>query len=196
MNIIEAGCIFDRGEISIKSRKRKDIMKMMKQDREENRLPAYLVSIEPDALHNETLRLYRTANQFKFNNNNLSFNDTHHSVYFELFRDNGQSLGVAAALTYLESAEQLHIVNLAISCRFFGIGLEEFILSYLLKLAATKQILCDFVESELNLKAAVLINKYQDLFVEAQDHQLKIVPNSHTVGKLQAATQLREKVNG
>ena len=85
MNIIEAGCIFDRGEISIKSRKRKDIMKMMKQDREENRLPAYLVSIEPDALHNETLRLYRTANQFKFNNNNLSFNDTHHSVYFELF---------------------------------------------------------------------------------------------------------------
>lgn len=195
MNIIEAGCIFDRGEISIKSRKRKDIMKMMKQDREENRLPAYLVSIKPDAHHNETLRLYRTANQFKFNNN-LSFNDTHHSVYFELLRDNGQSLGVAAALTYLESAEQLHIVNLAISCRFFGIGLEEFILSYLLKLAATKQILCDFVESELNLKAAVLINKYQDLFVEAQDHQLKIVPNSHTVGKLQAATQLREKVNG
>lgn len=195
MNLIEAGCIFDRGEISIKSRQRKYIMKLMKQDRAENCLLSYQVSIKQDANHNEALRLYRTANQFKFNNN-LNFNDAHNSVYFELFRENGQSLGVAAALTYLESAEQIQVVNLAISCRFFGIALEEFILIHLLKLAATKPILCKFIENEVNTKATVLINKYQDLFVEEQDHMLKIVPKPHTLGKLQAATRLREKVHG
>lgn len=141
------------------------------------------------------MRLYRTAGQFKFNNN-LIFSDPYESVYFEVFGNDGTSFGVAAALTFLKSDDQIEVVNFALSCRFFCIGLEEFILIYLSKIAASKNIVFDFVESQHNLQATAFINKYSDIFIENSDAKLKLVLNPNTLSKLQTSTKLREQENG
>lgn len=195
INIIEALGIFDRSELSVKSRNRKAILRTIKQDREVYLTPSYQVKIHQDPNHQEAMRLYRTAGQFKFNNN-LIFSDPYESVYFEVFGYDGTSFGVAAALTFLKSDDQIDVVNFALSCRFFCIGLEEFILIYLSKIAASKNIVFDFVESQHNLQASAFINKYSDLFIENSDAKLKLVLNPNTLSKLQTSTKLREQENG
>lgn len=193
--LIEASCIFDRFELSCTSRNRKRIMKQIKQDREICNLVNYQVLIHDDDEHKEAARLYRSAGQFKFNNS-LNFDDSNKSVYFELFRGDGESIGVASALTLSISDENVHVYNWAISCKFFCIGLEEFILIYLANMAVLKTVTFDFIESDHNVKAAALINKYKELFTCDTNGQLRLLPDQANLHKLVASTNLRERLNG
>lgn len=193
--LVEASCIFDRFELSHSSRNRKRIMKQIKQDREICALVNYQVLVHDDVEHKEAIRLYRNAGQFKFNNN-LNFDAQSKSVYFELFRGKDESIGIAAALSFSISDNQLHVYNWAISCRFFCIGLEEFILIYLANVAAFKTVTFDFIESDHNVKAAALINKYEGLFSFDTNGQLTLVHDQANLHKLNASTKLRERLNG
>ncbi len=107
-----------------------------------------------------------------------------------------ESIGIAAALSFSISDDQLHVYNWAISCRFFCIGLEEFILIYLANVAAFKTVIFDFIESDHNVKAAALINKYEGLFSFDTNGQLTLVHDQANLHKLNASTKLRERLNG
>jgi predicted enzyme involved in methoxymalonyl-ACP biosynthesis len=51
------------------------------------------------------------------------------SLYFEIIRENGENLGnLLSYYIYSNKLDTFHIHNWAISCRYFEIGLEEFIL--------------------------------------------------------------------
>ena len=77
--------------------------------------------------HRDAKRLYAKSNQFKTNFNSIPQSSEEKSLIFEIYRDNGEYLGICGALTYTETANSVEVVEWAISCRYFEIGLEEYI---------------------------------------------------------------------
>lgn len=82
------------------------------------------------------------------------------SIYFELFRENGDSLGICSALTYHYSDNYCSILNWAISCRFFEIGLEEFIITYFVNTVGNNDIHFACQIKDRNQKINDWIDKY------------------------------------
>ncbi len=157
-------CVFDRFELSLKSRNRKRIYAVLQQEREKNYLPQLFVKVSNDINpHVEAVRLYAKSNQFKFTVKKETYEGCK-SLVFEIFRDNGENLGICSALTYTENEQEINILNWAISCRYFEIGLEEFILMYISTLSGRRLIKIAFNDTGFNGKVVELIEKYKSDF--------------------------------
>ena len=108
---------FDRFELSLKSRNRKRLYAVLQQEREKSYLPRLLVKVSDDINHVEAMRLYAKSNQFKFSEKK-EYYEKSRSLIFEIYRGNGENLGVCSAVTYAENKQNIHVLNWAISCRY------------------------------------------------------------------------------
>jgi FkbH-like protein len=159
-----AGCIFERVELSLNSQNRRKQFKIIQTERTQNSLPTLFVKVINDERHIESIKLYSKSNQFKFSRNDDIFDADAKSLYFEICRENGENLGISSAITYTLSYDTFLVHNWAISCRYFEIGLEEFILRYIQNIAKASKIFINFQHSEYNQKVSELLAKYSDAF--------------------------------
>lgn len=186
---------FDRFELSLKSRNRKRLYAVLQQEREKSYLPRLLVKVSDDINHVEAMRLYAKSNQFKFSEKK-EYYEKSRSLIFEIYRGNGENLGVCSAVTYAENKQNIHVLNWAISCRYFEIGLEEYILMYIFALANNRTITFAFDDTEFNGKAIELIEKYKDIFIENDKNgNICFVPNRQSINDMQLNTNLKEYCN-
>lgn len=186
---------FDRFELSLKSRNRKRLYAVLQQEREKSYLPQLLVKVSDDINHTEAMRLYAKSNQFKFSEKKEHYEKSR-SLIFEIYRGNGENLGVCSAVTYAENKQNIHVLNWAISCRYFEIGLEEYILMYIFALANNRTITFAFDDTGFNGKAIELIEKYKDIFIENdKDGNICFVPNGQSINDMQLNTNLKEYCN-
>lgn len=151
-------CAFDRYELSINSRNRKRQFSIIQSERECNALPMLYIKVRVDKQHKEASKLYAKSNQFKLTSLPIS-NDNAQSLVFDIYRANGEYLGLCSAITYVESNECL-ILNWAISCRYFEIGLEEFIIMYLWKRMNGKPTCFVYQDRDESRKVRELIDQY------------------------------------
>lgn len=186
---------FDRFELSLKSRNRKRLYAVLQQEREKSYLPRLLVKVSDDINHVEAMRLYAKSNQFKFSEKKEHYEKSR-SLIFEIYRGNGENLGVCSAVTYAENKQNIHVLNWAISCRYFEIGLEEYILMYIFALANNRTITFAFDDTGFNGKAIELIEKYKDIFIENDKNgNICFVPNRQSINDMQLNTNLKEYCN-
>jgi len=158
------GCMFERVELSINSQNRRKQRTIIEDEKKKNCLPALSIEVINDDKHTESIKLYSKSNQFKFSQYDDKFGGDAKSLYFEIYRENGESLGICSAITYTHSDNTFLIHNWAISCRFFEIGLEQFILMHIHKIANVNKIFIKYQRSEHNQKVSELLEKYSDTF--------------------------------
>lgn len=158
------GCFFERNELSINSQERRHQFKILQTERKTNVLPELLIKVFEDENHMEAMDLYAKSNQFKFSQQNGNFDDQAKSIYFELYRKNGECLGICSTLTFYQSNDKVEVLNWAISCRYFEIGLEEFILTYLQNMLNAGKVSLHYQKTEYNNKVGELLNKYPNSF--------------------------------
>lgn len=161
---IVAGCLFDRNELSTNSRNRRKQYRILLSERNNNTLPSFPIKALEDPNHGNAIELYAKSNQFNFSQLNNCFGKGAQSFYFELFRDNGESLGVCSVVTFVTTPDTLNIFNWAMSCRFFEIGVEEAILLFIARIANHRKVFIRFNDSGLNQKAKDFMLKYPGLF--------------------------------
>lgn len=153
-------CCFDRNSLSIKSQKRRHQFKVLQAERSQNSFPQLFIKVYEDSNHSQALELYAKSNQFKLISEQINY-DNAQSLFFEIYRYNGENLGICSTLTYTKlDNSACGILNWAISCRYFEIGLEEFIILYLLEHLEFKQIHFACQENVKNSKIQEFINKY------------------------------------
>lgn len=78
-------CVFDRFELSLKSRNRKRLFEVLRQEREKCYLPQLFVMVSDDIDHVEAMRLYARSNQFKFAGEKDTYKGCK-SLIFEIYR--------------------------------------------------------------------------------------------------------------
>ncbi|MEX6689684.1 HAD-IIIC family phosphatase [Danxiaibacter flavus] len=187
-----AGCIFERVELSLNSQNRRKQYKIIQAERKQNFLPKLSVKVIDDNKHTESIKLYSKSNQFKFSRNDDNLNDNTKSLYFEIIRENGENLGICSAITFSNTYDTFHIHNWAISCRYFEIGLEEFILLYIQKMADTNTILINHQPSEYNQKVSEMLAKYSDAFKNnGKKDSMEIIFTKEIVDNINNNTNLR-----
>lgn len=188
-----AGCIFERVEFSLNSQNRRKQYKIIQTERTQNSLPKLSVKVNNDDKHTESIKLYSKSNQFKLSRNDDKFESDAKSLYFELCRENGENLGICSAITYTNSYDTFHILNWAISCRYFEIGLEEFILMYIQKIANASKIFINYQHSEYNQKVRELLAKYSVAFKNNdKNDKIEIIISKEIEDKMNNNTNLRE----
>lgn len=160
VTLLIAGCFFERNELSVSSKNRKKQFRVIQEERKNNTLPELFIKVHEDKEHVEVMKLYAKSNQFKLSKLNNNFGNETSSLYFEIFRKNGNSLGICSAITYCLCENECVILNWAISCRYFEIGLEEFVLLYMLRRKNYKNLSFIFQETGLNKKVIDMIDKY------------------------------------
>ena len=185
--------VFDRFELSLKSRNRKQLYSVLQQEREKSCLPKLFVKVCNDKNHVEAMRLYAKSNQFMFAPKKESYEGCK-SLVFEIYKDNGEKLGICSAITYADNEENIHILNWAVSCRYFEIGLEEYILIYIFALANKRVITFAFNNTGFNKKAVELIEKYETYFIR-KDGSVLFKSNRQLISYIQQNTNLKEYCN-
>lgn len=195
LNLFMACCIFDRFELSLKSRNRKRLYKIIRQEREKSYLPQLFIKVCEDINHLEAIRLYAKSNQFKFAEHKETYKNCK-SMIFEIYRDNGENLGICSAVTYTEDEQEVHVLNWAISCRYFEIGLEEYILMYICALSGRRSIRFSYNETGFNGKVAELIDKYKScLKKDDADGCFYLIPDIQSKRVMKLNTNLKEYCN-
>ncbi len=187
-------CVFDRFELSLKSRNRKRLYAILQQEREKNYLPQLFVKVRNDINNVEAFRLYAKSNQFKFTDKKEFYNGCK-SLIFEIYRDNGENLGICSAVTYMEDGKNVHVLNWSISCRYFEIGLEEYILLYIITLSEKRAITFTFNNTGYNGKTVSLIEKYKNNFIKNKDGNLIFLTNVQSISDIRLNTNLKEYCN-
>lgn len=192
ITLFTACCIFDRFELSLKSRNRKHLYQVLQQERKRNYMPQLFVKISDDIGHKEANCLYAKSNQFKFAVKNVYSRDCS-SLMFELYRDNGENLGVCSALTFIENKNEIHIINWAISCRYFEIGLEEYILLYIFSLSNGRAITFTFNDTGCNGRTVALMKKYKNSFRRIGDGDIvSLIRDEQLMKDIQHNTNLKD----
>lgn len=187
------GCIFERVELSLNSQNRRKQYRIIQTERTQNSLPELSVKVINDNEHLESIKLYSRTNQFKFSSNDNNFESDAKSLYFEIYRKNGEYLGICSAITYTNSNDAIHIHNWAISCRYFQIGLEEFILIYIKKIANRNKIFINYHHSEYNQKVRELLIKYSTAFKNTDKNDtIEIIISNDIEDKMSNNTNLKE----
>ena len=185
--------VFDRFELSLKSRKRRRLYAVLQQEREKSYLPQLFIKVKDDIKHVEAMRLYAKSNQFKFAEKNEPYEGCK-SLIFEIYRDSGENLGICSALTFTEADDSIYVLNWAISCRYFEIGLEEYILMFILTFANKRAITFDFNDTGFNGKVITLIEKYKNSFI-MKNGKICFVPNGQSISDIHHNTNLKEYCN-
>ena len=190
---LSVSCAFERNELSLNSQNRRKQFRIIQAERIQNSLPKLSIKTITDEGHCESTKLFSKSNQFKFSRNDNDFGNDACSLYFEIIRENGDNLGTCSAITYSKSLETFHIHNWALSCRYFEMGLEEYILIYIHKLAKPKRILIDYEKTEYNQKVGELLNKYSEIFnYDRMNNQIEIVLTDASINKINQNTNLRK----
>jgi FkbH-like protein len=185
-----AGCIFEREELSFNSQNRRKQYRIIQTERTQNSLPTLSVDIVNDNKHAESIKLFSKSNQFKFSRSDDNFDDAK-SLYFEILRENGENLGICSAITYTHTNGNFHIYNWAISCRYFEIGLEEFILIHIQKIANANKIFINFQQTDYNQKVCELLAKYSDAFINNdKEGTIEIIFTKEIIDNLNKNTNL------
>jgi FkbH-like protein len=188
-----AGCIFERVELSLNSQNRRKQYRIIKAERAHNSLPTLSVKVISDTEHTESIRLYSKSNQFKFSQNDNNFHEGAKSLYFEILRENGGNLGICSAITYTLTDNTMRILNWAISCRYFEIGLEEFILIYLRKVVNANKIFINYQHSKHNQKVSELMAKYLNAFKHNdKNDMIEIIFTEEIANNIANNTNLKE----
>lgn len=191
-----AGCLFERNGISLSARhKRKQfkiIEKIIEDGNSRQTLPELHVRVFDDVGHIEATRLYSKSNQFKISANDDRFSENSESLYFEIYRVNGEPLGICSAITYTRSTSNIHVLNWAISCRYFLIGVEALVLLHMNKVANGGRLLINYQESEHNLKVKDVLKTYSHTFNRNEEQSVSIEFTNETISKLKANTNLKD----
>lgn len=188
-----AGCAFERVELSLSSQNRRKENRIIQTERTQNSLPRLSIKVISDNKHFESIKLYSKSNQFKFSGINDSFDCHAKSLYFEIFRGNGENLGICSAITYVTTNDTFQILNWALSCRYFEIGVEEFILEYIQNFANKNKIFINYVDSGKNQKVTEFICKYSDAFIANNDRDIiEIIITKDVLHKICNNTNIRK----
>ena len=169
ISAILGSCIFDRKELSASAQNRRRIFRIIKAEKNTNGLPALSVKPIEDKDHIEARKLYSKSNQFRFSRSTELIDENCRSAYFEVYRENGEKLDTAAVITYRENEGCLIVKNFAMSCRYFEIGLEEFILLFINQLSTGKDILFEYQDTGKNKKVQNLFERYPGAFTPHED---------------------------
>lgn len=189
---LSVSCAFERNELSLNSQNRRKQFRIIQAERIQNSLPKLSIKTITDEGHCESIKLFSKSNQFKFSRNDNDFGNDACSLYFEIIRENGDNLGICSAITYSNTMETFHIHNWALSCRYFEMGLEEYILLYINNLAKPKKLLIDYDETEYNQKVGELLTKYSEVFKYNRiNNQIEIVLTDESINKINQNTNLR-----
>jgi FkbH-like protein len=171
-----AGCFFEQSVLSLSSQNRRKQFKIIQAEKIQNSLPKLSIKIVKDENHIESVKLYSKSNQFKFSQKDDNFNDITKSLCFEIIRENGENLGICSAITFSQNADVFHIHNWAISCRYFELGLEEFVLLNIQKMANLNMIFIDFQRTNYNQKVSEMLVKYSNAFnINDQGNLIKLI---------------------
>ena len=184
------GCFFERTELSYNSQNRKKVYSILNVERALNSLPELYVKIRADEGHCEAVNLYSKSNQFKLSQKNEVNDNNSQSLYVELYKkEDNRDLGICSVITYTILDDIFLVHNWAISCRYFGIGLEEYILLYIIELADGRKIRLIYEKTEYNQKVSDLLDKY---FVNTeQDNIIEFVINRDTKKIIEGNTNLK-----
>ena len=188
-----AGCLFERAELSLNARNRRRQYRIIRTERSQSSLPELSIRVVNDSDHTEAKGLYAKSNQFKLSARNGNFEGDAESIYFEIYRANGENLGICSAITYTTSDGNVDVINWAISCRYFQIGVEEFVLLRLGELANGGRALINYQESEHNSRVKDLLERYCDVSKQ-NGRQIKasIEFTDHTISSLKSCTNLKD----
>lgn len=188
-----AGCIFERVELSINSQNRRKQYRIIQTERTQNSLPELFIKVIRDNDHIESSKLYSKSNQFKISAIDENFDRDAKSLYFEIYRENGENLGICSTITYTISEDAITLINWAISCRYFQIGIEEFVLLYLQKITNKNKIFINYQELGHNLKVKEMLQKYCNEFKYHSQDKIAIIEfTEETVINLKKNTNLKE----
>lgn len=191
VSLLIAGCLFERKEISIKAQARKKQYRLIQAERVNNALPALPVRVFVDEDHSHAIDLYLKSNQFNFSQINESFDLETRSLYYNIYRRNGEDLGVCAAVSYIKTEEDFLVLNWAISCRFFGIGLEEAILLHLHSIAGSRRMSVLYNDNELNRMVSDFLSRYPQVFIkEESSREINIIITQEIETSLNCRTAL------
>lgn len=186
-----AGCIFERAELSINSQNRRKQYKIIQTERIQNSLPKLNIKVLNDDEHSESIKLYSKTNQFKFSLYDDNFKGDTESLYFEIIREDGENLGICSAITFSQTNDTFQILNWAISCRYFELGLEEFILLYIHKMTNSNNIFINYQQTEHNQKVCEMLEKYSDAFKKNDNEDtVEIIFSKEIINTLNKSTNL------
>ncbi len=192
-----AGCLFERNELSLSSQNRRKDYRIIQTERTQNSLPTLSIKIINDNKHIESIKLYSKSNQFKFSSIDNDFDDEAKSVYFEILRGNGENLGICSAITYIITNSTVQILNWALSCRYFEIGVEEFILNFIQSIANKNKVFINYADSGNNQKVSELVLKYSDAFKTNDKNDLiEIIFTTNILEQIATNTNITEFKNG
>lgn len=191
--LLSVGCVFDRYELSLNAQSRRKQYKMIQVIRINNHLPVLHVKAFRDPNHVIAEKLYKKTNQFNMSQQNSLFTKGVISVYFEMYRLTGESLGICSAISYIIDDDMIAVENWAISCRFFEIGLEDFILMYLVEKADGKRIMFKYFKNEYNGKATSMIVSNEEFKCVGENTYVEYSYTQSTKDKLRSKTNLEIK---
>lgn len=161
---LNAACIFERSELSLNSRNRRKQYRIIQTEKKKRKLPTLYIKIgDVDSNNEEAKKLYAKSNQFKLISADIDYENSS-SIIFRMYEENGDSLGICSVITYSET----NILNWAISCRFFEIGLEEFIIIYMLRKIGILHFVVE--ENDDNEKVQQFIKKYRKYIITDNNH--------------------------
>ena len=110
-----------------------------------------------------------------------------------MLRGNGENLGICSALTYIITNDALQILNWAISCRYFEIGVEEFILNYIHNISNKNKLFINYADSEKNQKVKEFMFKYSDAFItNNKKEMIEIIITKNILNKFDNNTNIIE----
>ena len=193
ITLLSVGCVFDRYELSLNAQNRRKQYKMIQVLRSNKHLPVLHVKAFRDSNHVIAEKLYKKTNQFNMSQQNSLFAKGVVSVYFEMYRPTGESLGICSAISYIIDDDIIAVENWAISCRFFEIGLEDFILMYLVEKADGKRIMFKYCKNECNGKATSMIASNEEFKCVGEHTYIEYSYTLSTKEKLRSKTNLEIK---
>lgn len=192
-----AGCLFERNELSLSSQNRRKEYRIIQTERTQNSLPTLSIKIINDHKHIESIKLYSKSNQFKFSGIDNDFDEEAKSVYFEILRENGENLGICSAITFIITNNTVQIINWALSCRYFEIGVEEFILNFIQSIANKNKVFINYADSGNNQKVSELVLKYSDVFkTNDKNGMIEIIFTPNILEQIATNTNITEFQNG
>ena len=190
ITLLSIGCIFDRYELSLNAQNRRKQYKMLQVLRSKNNLPVLHVKAIRDTNHVMVERIYKKTNQFNMSQQNSFFQKGVNSVYFEMYRPTGESLGVCSAISYIIDENMITVENWAISCRFFEIGLEDLVLMCLIEKADGKRIMFKYCKNNYNGKATSMVENNEEFNCVGENTYIEYSYTQSTKEKLHSKTNL------
>lgn len=184
---LSVACVFYRNKLCLRDKERRKRAEYLQVVRQKNNLPPLGIRVT-QIPHLSAVDLYHRTNQFRCSSHNDEFPSKAISLAYSLsIRDN---LEMCSAVTYVDDDDSVSVLNWAISCRYFAIGLEEFILLDLQERFVNKRISFCYEEAEDNAKVRELINNYESCFGLLRTGQIDLLLSEENKLTLCGQTEL------